>query len=246
MRTDLPRPRMVASLCLLALAWSATTWAEEVPRSVSVSGQGEVRAEPDMARLGLGVSARNDDLDAARAEVTRGVQAVLALTAELGIESKYVHATDINIQPEYDWDPQTRERRFRGYYVWRQVSVELRSLERLGTLIERAVDLGVNQLGAPALDSTRRTALERQALALAVDNARLNAEVIARAAGGKLGAARSISASSGMVPPPIMYGKTMAMAADAGGEDTYQSGEMTFTATVQATYDFEIGAGRDQ
>lgn len=246
MRTDFPRPGVVASLCLLALAWSATTRAEEMPRSVSVSGQGEVRAEPDMARLGLGVAARNDDLAAARAEVTRGVKAVLALAAELGIESKYVRATDINIQPEYDWDPQTRERRFRGYYVSRQVNVELRSLERLGALIERSVDLGVNQLGAPTLDSTRRTALEREALALAVDDARLNAEAIARAVAGKLGPARSISASSGIVPPPIMYGKAMAMEADAGGEATYQSGEMTFSATVQATYDLEIEAGRDQ
>ena len=52
---------------------------------------------------------------------------------------------------------------------------------------ESSIDLGVNQVGDPRLDSSKRQELVREALAKAVVDARQNAEVIAKAAGAKLG-----------------------------------------------------------
>jgi uncharacterized protein YggE len=115
--------------------------------------------------------------------------------------------------------------------------VELRNLEQLGPLLEKAVDAGVNQVSDPQLDASRKRELEREALAKAVGDARMNAEVVARAAGVKLGAARTIAAQSASAPQPIAY--RMAARADAAGgaESTYQSGEITFNASVQVEFD---------
>src|SRR5690606_41228399 len=66
----------------------------------------------------------------------------------------------------------------------------LRDLDKLGPLLERAFDLGINQVSEPQLDSSRRRELEREALAKAVEDARLNAQAVARAAGARLGAPR--------------------------------------------------------
>jgi uncharacterized protein YggE len=226
----------------LGLASAAVAGDTEPPRTVSVSGQGEVQAEPDQAIVTLGVESRKPSLADARAEVTRTVDAVLKLTRDLKIDQKYVRATRISVQPEYNWDSSAKERNLIGYFVSRQVEVDLRDLEKLGTLIEKATDLGVNQIGDPRLESSKRHELERQALAKAVDDARLNAEAVARAAGAKLGPARTISASSGYVPVPVMARmKTMAMAADsAGAPQTYQSGQMTFNGNVQVEYDLIV------
>jgi uncharacterized protein YggE len=100
----------------------------------------------------------------------------------------------------------------------------------------------VNQLGDPRLDSSKRRDLERQSLAKAVEDARLNAEAVAKAAGAKLGAARTISASSGYVPPPMpMRMKAMEMsAAAADASQTYQSGQMVFNGNVQVEYDLTV------
>ena len=65
------------------------------------------------------------------------------------------------------WDEKDRKRVLLGYLVSRQVQVELRDLELLGTLLERAVDAGVNQVNDPVLDSSRRKQLEREAMAKA-------------------------------------------------------------------------------
>jgi uncharacterized protein YggE len=98
----------------------------------------------------------------------------------------------------------------------------------------------VNQVGDPVLDSSRRKEIEREALAKAVEDARLNAETLARSAGAKLGPVRALASSS--VPPIVpMYRRQMmaadAMAAAPPPEAAYATGEMKFTATVNAEFD---------
>jgi uncharacterized protein YggE len=227
-------------LAILAVPSSPALADDTRPRTVSVSGQGEVAAQPDMARVTLGIEARRPTLAEARGTVTSTVDRVLALTRELKIDPKYVNATRLQVQPEYNWNEKDRKRVLLGYVVSRQVEVELRDLDQLGPLLERAVDAGANQVGDAALDSSRRKELERQAMALAVQDARQNAEVLAHAAGVQLGAVRSLNASAS--PPPMpMYRMAADMAAAAPRpEATYQAGDMKFAATVSAEYDLVV------
>ena len=60
-------------------------------------------------------------------------------------------------------------------------------------LIDAATEAGANQINGPGLSSSNAEALYRQALAKAVADARLNAEVLAKASGRSLGASRRSS-----------------------------------------------------
>lgn len=233
---------MAILMAVSAFSQSAIAADAERPRTVAVSGQGEIQAEPDLAHVTLGVESRKPKLEEARAEVARTIDAVLKLTRDLKIDQTLVRSTRINVQPEYNWDANARERNLIGYYVSRQVEIELRDLEKLGQLLERATDLGVNQLGDPRLDSSKRRDLERQALAKAVEDARANAEAVAKTAGARLGPVRTISANSGYVPPPMpMRGKVMMAMEASDAAQSYQSGQMTFTGNVQIEYDLIVG-----
>jgi hypothetical protein len=237
----------IRTLCLAgllataALPLAVASGEEPRPRTVAVSGQGEVSAEPDLAHVTLGVESRQPTMAAARAEVAAAVDRVLALCRSLRIDPKLVNATRVQVQPEYSWNEKDRKRTLLGYMVSRQVQVELRDLEQLGTLLERAVDAGVNQVSDPVLDSSRRKDLEREAMTRAVQDAKLNAETLAHAAGVKLGSVRTLNAAaSGPVVP--LYKQRMAMAdAAMAPEATYQAGEMQFSATVSAEYDLVVG-----
>ena len=235
-------PWLVA-LMILAVVPHGAQAAEERPRTVSVSGAGEVAAEPDMAYVTLGIEARRPTLAEARTEVSAAVDRVLRLTRDLRIDPKHVNATRLNVQPEYNWNSKDRKRVPIGYLVTRNVQVELRDLEQLGPLLERAVDAGANQVSGPVLDSSRRKELEREAMGKAVDDARLNAETLARAAGVRLGPVRTMNgAASG--PPMPMYRAQVAMADAAAApppEATYQPGEMKFSANVNVEYDLIVG-----
>jgi uncharacterized protein YggE len=226
------------ALALLLACTAAYADGDEHPRIIGVNGQGEVRAEPDRATVTLGVESRKPKLEDARAAVAKTVDAVLKLTRDLKIDPKQVRSTRINVQPEYNWGANNpNERTLIGYYVARQVEVELHDLEKLGQLLEKSTDLGVNQLGDPRLDSSKRQDLSREALAKAVADARQNAEVIAKAAGAKLGNARTINANTEFSQPPVPMVRAMAMESKAAGGAPYQSGEMTFNATVNVQYD---------
>jgi uncharacterized protein YggE len=227
------------ALCALLASTSVVAAEAERPRTISVSGYGEVQAEPDRALVMLGIESRKPKMEDARAEVTKTLEAVLKLTRELKIDQKYVRSTRVNVQPEYNWDPAAKERNLIGYFVSRQVEVDLRDLDKLGQLLERAFDLGVNQVGEPRLESTKRRDLEREALAKAVADAKLNAEAVAKAAGARIGPPRTISASSGFVPPPVPMMKAQMMRAEAADSaaGSYQSGQMGFNGTVQVEYD---------
>jgi len=236
------RSPWLAGFLALLLAPLAVLADSDRPRSVSVSGNGEVTAEPDLAQVTLGVEARRPTMAEARAEVAKTVDRVLALTRDLRIDPKLVNATRVQVQPEYSWNDKDRKRVLLGYMVSRQVQVEVRDLEQLGPLLERAVDAGVNQVNDPVLDSSKRKSLEREAMAKAVEDARLNAETLAKAAGARLGPVRTLNGASSSPPMP-MYRRgpmVMADAAAAPPAETYQPGEMKFSAMVNAEYDLLV------
>ena len=239
--TQLVRTPWIAVLMAASMLASASvaTAAEAPLRLVSVTGSGEVKAQPDMAYVTLGVEARRPTLAEARAEVNATVERLLALTRELKIEPKFVDSTRLQVQPDYRWDEKSSSQVLLGYVVSRQVDVELHDLDRLGTLLERSVSAGVNQVGGARLDSSQRKELERAALTQAVEDARLNADALARAAGAKLGPVQSLS-TTGTMPVPMYAERAMSVAAapmaDAA-EKSYQSSEMKFTASVSAQFE---------
>jgi uncharacterized protein YggE len=220
------------------LGASATATADETPRSVSVTGEASIMAPPDRASVSAAVQARNIDLTTARLQVVDVTGKFLAVCKKLRIDESKVSTTGLTMQPEYRWDPKNSEQVLTGYFVSRQLQVELDDIELIGKLIEGAVDAGVNQVSPPVLDSSRRKELHRKALAAAADDARENARVLAATLGVKLGPVRTIDASSGGRPSPLVRGQMIrTMEADMAPEATYQAGDIEFQGRVNATFD---------
>ena len=226
-------------LTLLWLAFAMPAAADdEPPRQVNVTGTASLTAAPDRAVITLGIQARNPSLAAARDKVTKVAGEVLELTRKLGIAKKSVQTTGLTMRPEYRWNRDGQKQEFTGYFVQRSLTVELEDLELLGQLIEGAVDAGVNEVSPPQLDSSRRRELHREALAKAAEDARANAEVLARTLGATLGPVRSISAADIGGPPRPMQARVM-MAESADAAATYQAGDIRFDARVNVSFDLE-------
>lgn len=233
--------RALASMLLaLWLAAPGAYAAEPEPRVVSVSGQGEAHGPADVAFVTLGVASRAPTIEPARQATNEAVARLLKLTRELSIPDKDVRSTALVIGPDYTYSSK-HEPTIVGYHVTRQVQVELRDLERLGTLLEKAVTAGANEIQPPRLDSTRRADLEREALAAAVADARKNADVIARGLNASVGPPRNVSASGPMRPMPMAAARMATAGLAAEAPETYQTGELSFQASVNATFDLIPG-----
>ncbi len=230
--------------CLLGapLAAPLAALADEQPRTISVSGTGTVDAVPDIARLRLAVQRRDLNMQAARDATVKVSRDFIALCSRMGIKESKVRTAGLTIQPEYRWDQKQGVQVFTGYFVQRQLEVELNDLDKLGELIEGAVNAGVNEVSPPELDISQRRELARQALAAAATDARSNAQRIADTLGVKLGALRTIDAHSNQPPPPrpMMRMAAMSAEADGGAGASYTPGEISVDAQVSATFDVVV------
>lgn len=221
------------------LALSVTAAADDPVRSVAVTGTGSVTAIPDRALISMAVQARNIDIEAARKRVVDVTRRFLDLAAELGIDDARIRTTGLTMRPDYRWDNQARQQELIGYFVQRQLEVELEDLELLGEVLEGAVDAGVNQVSPPVLDSSKRRGLYREALAAAAREARDNADVLAQSLGARVGKIRDLTAVESFRPPPEpMVARAMVAEAEAGA--TYQTGEIRLEARVNATFDLLV------
>ncbi|MDP2325246.1 MAG: SIMPL domain-containing protein [Gammaproteobacteria bacterium] len=211
---------------------------DDFPRTISVSGTGTVDATPDIARLSLAVQRRDVSMQVARDATVRVSNAFIALCKKLGIKESKIRTSGLTIQPEYRWDQKGNQQIFLGYFVQRQLEVELDNLDKLGDVIEGAIDAGVNEVSPPQLDSSRRKELSREALAAAAEDAKANADRIAASLGMRVGAVRTITAGGAAPPPmPMQSMRMKAMSAEMSAAESYTPGEIGFESRVDATFD---------
>ena len=210
-------------------------------RLITVSGQGKVRAAPDRADISMTIESRQKELGVAREDVTQRVNAFLQEMDKLNIERKRLSNSGLVVRPEYRWIKASQTQELSGYFVSRQISVDLRDLEKLGAVLERAVNAGVNQVSPPRMGSTKEAVLRREALRRASVDAKLNADAAATSLNSVVGAVRDISTEYQMAPQPTpMRGRMMAMSAEAdssGAEQSYETGEISFSAQVRVSFD---------
>ena len=228
------------ALILLCSAAAQADAAAPDRRSVTVSGQGEVSAAPDRARLSMAVEQTDPDLKAAQAKVNGIVRTYLAQARALGAKDEDLSTAGLSINAEYDYSS-GKGRKFLGYHVTRSIGVVVRDLDKIGDYLQRATDAGINNVSNPQLESSKADELQRQALAKAALDAQAKAKVLADALGVKLGAVHTISASSEAIrPPPGPQPRMMAMAAAAPGgneEMGFAAGEVKYSSTLTAEFD---------
>ncbi len=225
----------------IGLAGTAGIAAAEDARVIAVTGSAELSVVPDRATVRMSASAMRQDVDGARREVVAVTRRFLAFADDVGIDDDDVTATGLSIQPQYRWIPDENQRVLSGYLVSRQIVVRITDIERLGRIMEGAVDAGINQVQPPQLERSDQRELRRQLLARSARDARANAQAIADALDAELGGLYSLNATQGGGYRPEVASlnqmSVSARAADASGADTYSLGEITLSAQVTAQFE---------
>jgi uncharacterized protein YggE len=233
-----PLQTALAALLLCSAAVQADAAAPD-RRSVTVSGQGEVSAAPDRARLSMAVEQTDPDLKAAQARVNGIVRAYLAQARALGARDEDISTAGLSINAEYDYSS-NKGRKFLGYHVTRGIGVVVRDLDKIGDYLQHATDAGINNISNPQLESSKADELQRQALAKAALDAQAKAKALADTLGVKLGTVHTLNASAEAIRPPGPQPRMLAMAATApsGNEDMgFAAGEVKYSSTLTAEFD---------
>ena len=176
----------------------------DTTRTVSVTGRGSVTAAPDTASADVGVSIVDPDARKAKVAVDSSVARILSLARGLGIPDADLKTAAVNIWPRFD-DNNTHPRE---YEVTQSVTVVIRDLSKLDAFLDGAVQAGANRDFNVTLSSSREVEWRQQALKLAIDAAKEQAEAAAHQLNLRLGAVRTITVNPtpGFVPISLARG----------------------------------------
>jgi uncharacterized protein len=202
------------------------------PATISVTGEGRVAVEPDMATLQVGVNRQAATAAEALALTSEAAAAVLARIEEAGIEARDVQTSALTLQPRWERRPsRDGEMQLVGYEASNILTVRLRELPLLGGLLDATVSDGANTFGGLTFGVTETGPLLDEARVAAVAEAMRKAELLAEAAGVALGPLQSLSEYGDDSPRPPMMRAEMAM-----DSVPVAAGEVTYAVTVQMVY----------
>lgn len=185
--------------CLSAGGPSQSVAAEH---TMSVSGSGTVSAKPDMADADFAVVTESKTAGDALQQNNQAVEQLFSTLEQHEIPQKDVQTTSFDVSPKYVYHRNSDEPpQIVGYTVTNQVHVHVHDLSRLGELLDAAVGAGANRVQGIRFSVSQRDRLLDRARREAVQQARHTAQVLAEAAGVKLGPVIGISENPHSRPP---------------------------------------------
>jgi hypothetical protein len=234
------RTTLILAACSLfgsaPISLAQTMSAGSQPPQIVATGVGEARVVPDRATIFIGVQSRAASAAAAGADNARRQRAILDTLRSIGLGSDQLGTINYNVTPEMQYSPSGGSPRVTGYVVTNTIRAELRRIDDVGRAIDAALSKGANEISSLQFTSSRADSVRRAALAEAVTSARADADAMARAAGGTLGALLEVSTTS--MPTRPMMEMAVAKAAVAGPRTPVEPGEQVVDASVTARWAF--------
>ena len=226
-----------AVIGLLAAISPAFAEGGKMPRIISLSGHGEVRATPDIAYVTSGVVTQGATAADALAANTKAMTDLFAALKDSGIEDRDVQTSNFSVQPRFDFS-NNQAPKMVGYDVSNNVTVTLRKVDTLGALLDRMVQSGSNQISGISFDVSKPDDAMDEARKLATEDATRKAKVYAKAMGIELGNVMQVSEGSAAQPPMPMVRSTM-MKADAAPPVPMAAGEQTLAVDVNVIWEIK-------
>jgi uncharacterized protein YggE len=224
-------------LCLLSAGVAsaqipATPPAAENPVIVT-TGEGVVKRAPDRVWVSIAAEARAKSPREAQRANADAMKAVLDRLKALGLPADAIRTSGYDLQPEFDFV--NGRQTLRDYVARNTVEVRIDDVARAGEVLDAAVGSGASTVSGVRFDLKDRDGAEREALRLAVTDARARADAAASGAGLRVERVIRIEEQRAINPEPrpMPMVRTMTMQAEASTPIT--PGELEVRAMVTMT-----------
>ncbi len=217
---------------------------------ITVTGNGEAFAVPDVAKVSFTIHTEAKSMDAAQKTSAEIYAKVKDAIKPFAIEEKNIKTENYNATPKYEWKndkvvacsatycpPSNGRNVLVGYTIDQTVSIKLQAVDKAGELIDALGTAGVSNISGPEYTVSDEDGIKAQARKDAIAEAKAKAEVLAKDLGVHLVRIVNFSESNGGGYPMPMYG-AMDMMVKAGAPTTeLPKGETKVTSDVSITYE---------
>jgi len=238
---------MRSMLLLTLLTLPSLVWAHEPgkpePSTLTVSATGTVSAPPDTAFVSLGMETAGKSLAEAQRQNSAAMQRVMDRLRELKIEKERIQTTSFNVNPQYrqpgkrnsDAPPPPPE--IIGYTVSNQISVEVRDLDKVASVIDESLAAGANHFQGLQWSLRDEQPKRLSALQMAAAKARDKATALSQTLKVRLVRLLNVTEAGHVVRPAPYLSRAMASMEAVAADVPVSSGELKVDATVTLIYE---------
>jgi len=222
---------------------------DPMPATISVTGEGEVMAVPDIGQFTFSVRAEAEDAAAAQEQSGTAINNIIAFLRESGVEEKDIKTLNYNLYPQYRWEEticipgaicRGGEQIQTGFEVNQSVQVKVRNTDDASAIITGVGEREATNISGLDFVIDDTDALVVEARAAAIADAKAKAEQLAKDLGVDLvKIAGYYEEDSRYMPEPYMA-RNMAydeMAESGFGGADLPVGEDQTTSRVTITYE---------
>lgn len=231
--------KSLISSSLLVLVLSSPVAAQQAPPPpppvIVTTGEAVVKQAPDRAWVTIAAESRARTAQEAQRLNSDAMTAVVEKIKAAGIAAEAIQTTGYNLQPEFDYA--NGKQTLRGYVARNQIQVRVDVLVKTGDVIAAAVATGATNISGVRFDLKERATVEREALRLAVRDARGRAEAAVSGAGVTIDRVLRIEEHRDMGdnPRPMPMGMAMMRTEAAQNPVPLEAGEIEVRARVTLT-----------
>jgi uncharacterized protein len=197
---------IVVVICALASPAAAQDQDRALTNVVVTTGEAIVQRAPDRAFVTIASEARAKNPRDAQRQNADAMTAVQQRLAQVGIVKDAIRTLGVDLQQDFDF---SQGRRIPRDYVARNtIEVRVDDVARVGDVVDAAVQGGATSTSGVRFDLRDRAGAEREALRLAVTDARARAEAAVAGAGRAIDRIVKIedARESNVAVPRAMFG----------------------------------------
>lgn len=214
--------------------------------TISVSGQGEAVAIPDIATFTFTVVNEAATVNSAQTAVSEKVSEALTSLKESGISEKDIKTQSYNISPRYEYPNiqcitypcPSGTRVLRGYEVSQSILVKIRDTEKAGDIIDSIGDMQISQVSGLNFAVDDMESVRAKAREEAIKEAKEKAQKLAKDLDVRL---VKITGFYEREPSPYYDGRTFGLggAESAPAKAQIPVGEDEVTSQITIVYEIE-------
>lgn len=226
---------------------SYKSYKEGYRNTISVSADDKVIAKPDVATVNMSVVSKGKTVVEVTTDGNKKMNDIVAALKAMQIDEKDIQTSGYYLNPEQDYSEDrlpNQTPKIIGYTLTQSVEVKVRKVDQAGDVVQKATDLGANNIGNINLTIDDQDKLKDEAREKAFAKARAKAETLARQAGVRLGKVISFSDDNTM-PYYDTYSSYKEMPMSAAGDavavpaPSFETGSQEVHANVTITYEID-------
>ena len=220
-------------LCCTLLSVAPVSAAELVANTITATGTASMEVAPDTAYVNFNVLGRADTAELAANVSANRIANIKQALLDAGVGGEAIETLNYYVNPVYG-----EKSKINGYQASHYMKVKIDDISRVGEYIDKLTASGADSINNVEFGVSDQEMLQRQLLGKALEDAKLQAEIVALAAGrdlGKLNAAR-INNNGGY---SRNYSNVMLKAAGSTNSTVIETKGIKVNASVEASFELK-------